>query len=235
MCKILHIETATEVCSVSIAEDGKIISSRETFRGRSHASVLSVFIRELLKETGLLPDNLDAIAVSMGPGSYTGLRIGVSTAKGLCYGSDLPLIAIPTLTSMCYGILEKLKEIEVSAEEKLLLVPMIDARRMEVYTAFYNKDLTEFRKTCAIVVEPDTFNDLLRQYVLIFFGDGSKKLTDTIIHPHANFITDFQASSDHMAKLAYACYLKNDFVDVAYFEPYYLKEFITTAPKKKVL
>ncbi len=235
MCKILHIETATEVCSVSIAGASKIISSRETFIDRSHAAVLSVFIRELFEETGLLPDNLDAVAVSMGPGSYTGLRIGVSTAKGLCYGSDLPLIAIPTLTSMCYGILEKLKEIEVPAKEKLLLIPMIDARRMEVYTAFYTENLTVFRETSAMVVESDTFNELLRQYSLIFFGDGAKKFTNTIIHPNANFITEFRASSVHMAELAYAYYQKNNFVDVAYFEPYYLKDFITTTPKKKVL
>jgi len=235
MCKILHIETATEVCSVSIALKGKVIAYKETTKERSHAAVLSVFIRELFDKTGLSAGDLDAIAVSMGPGSYTGLRIGVSTAKGLCYGADLPLIAIPTLEIMCFGMLEKFKGEGTYLEDDLLFLPMIDARRMEVYTAIFNKDLAPVRDTSALIIESTSFDDLLQNNRLVFFGDGADKLSDTIVNPNACFFMNYKLSSVHMTELAYARFKNKDFVDVAYFEPYYLKDFITTTPKKKLL
>ena len=202
---------------------------------RSHASVLFVFIRELFDSTGLTPENLDAVAVSMGPGSYTGLRIGVSTAKGICYGSNIPLLAIPTLESMCYGMLDELNTKRILITNNFILAPMIDARRMEVYTAIYNTDIEILQETQALIVEAHTFNELLENNSMFFFGDGANKLKTIILHPNAHFDTDFKISSLHMIEPAYSRFKKKDFVNTAYFEPYYLKDFITTTPKKKML
>ena len=234
MCLLLHIETATEVCSVCLAKDGKPIAWKENTEGRMHAALLPVFIHELLEENGIASADLDAIAVSKGPGSYTGLRIGVSTAKGLSYGSDKPLIAIPTLKSMCIGIVDKFSQLNLN-DEKILLIPMIDARRMEVYTAVYDTDLRNIRDTLALVVEPGSFDDLLQNHQLVFFGNGSEKIAGLIRHPNARFIPDFKTSAIHMTCLAYSQFINHEFVDVAYFEPYYLKDFITTTPKNKVI
>lgn len=235
MGKILQIETATEVCSVSIASEGKVLETIETTKGRSHAAVLSVFIQELINKTGLSADNLDAIAVSMGPGSYTGLRIGVSTAKGLSYGAGLPLIAVPTLESMCYGMLEKIKVEKRKICDHALMAPMIDARRMEVYTAVFTQNIVPVQETSALVIESSSFDDLLKKNKLVFFGEGADKLSDIIVHPNAIFIKEFKLSSAFMTISSFNRFRRKDFVDVAYFEPYYLKDFITTTPKKKLL
>jgi tRNA threonylcarbamoyladenosine biosynthesis protein TsaB len=235
MCRILHIETATEVCSVNIASGGKLLAYRETTESRSHAALLFVFIQELLQTANLTVDDLDAVAVSMGPGSYTGLRIGVSTAKGLCYGSNIPLLAIPTLESMCYGMLNNLNHTSNSIGNDVLLAPMIDARRMEVYTALYNTRLEIIKNTQALVIDKTTFNKLLDDSTIVFFGNGAGKIKDIVVHQNARFYDDFMVSSVHMIEPAFLRFKKKDFVDAAYFEPYYLKDFITTTPRKKIL
>jgi len=229
MCKILQIETATGVCSVSIADGGKIISLKEISAGRSHAAVLSVFINELLVENEILPDSLDAVAVSIGPGSYTGLRIGVSTAKGLCYGSGIPLIAVQTLQSLYAGFRESV------GTGNTLFVPMIDARRMEVYTAIFDGEGRTIQDTHALVVENDSFKELLRKDVIYFFGNGADKLSGIINHPNAKVISGFQISSAFMTPIALDSFIRKDFASVAYLEPYYLKDFIAIVPKRKVL
>jgi tRNA threonylcarbamoyladenosine biosynthesis protein TsaB len=234
MCKILHIETATEICSASIADNGKLLAVKETSEGRSHAGVLAMFIQELFQETGLTADGLTAIAVSKGPGSYTGLRIGVSVAKGLCYGTGLPLIGINTLDSLYYGLVSRHSEVKKENDLNCLFVPMIDARRMEVYAAIYRNEHEMLKDTHALVVEPTTFDPLLVNYRIYFFGSGADKLTETIIHPNACFIKNFLISSSFMIVPALQAYREAKFEDLAYFEPYYLKDFITTTPKKKL-
>lgn len=232
MCNILNIETATDVCSVVLSRGDKILSIRESCEGRSHASLLSVFINELFVESGLQPDDLDAVAVNMGPGSYTGLRIGVSTAKGICYGINKPLIAIPGLESMCSGMINKLLSEKVNFKETVFL-PMIDARRMEVYTAFYNSDLTLREDTHASIIQHDSFDELANDRKLTLFGSGADKLVSVLNHVNIQIIPGFKLSALHMVPLAIEKFGKNQFEDVAYFEPNYLKEFITTKSKKK--
>jgi tRNA threonylcarbamoyladenosine biosynthesis protein TsaB len=233
MCKILHIETATEVCSVSIAENGKLIGLKETHEGRSHAGVLATFIRDIMEETKTDIYRLDAVSVSKGPGSYTGLRIGVSVAKGLCYGAGLPLIGINTLEGMCNGLLNRLHEKGEKLNSSYLLVPMIDARRMEVYTAIYNTEGKSIKETHALIVNETTFDSQLANHCICFFGSGADKLTHTIVHPNARFIMNFRTSAKDMISLALEAFQQGRFEDMAYFEPYYLKDFITTIPKKK--
>ncbi len=233
MSLILHIETATEACSVSIAESGKLIAIKETHEGRSHAGVLAVYIHDLLKENGITIQQLKAIAVSMGPGSYTGLRIGVSVAKGLCYGAGIPLIGVPTLESMFNGLILQLAELGETYDDNSLYAPMIDARRLEVYTCLFNKERKLIHETQALVVEKDTFSKLLKDHRVFFFGSGADKLSDIISDPNARFINNFIVSSADMISIAYQLFLEQRFKDVAYVEPYYLKDFITTIPKKR--
>lgn len=231
MSRILHIETSTDVCSVCLASEGKMISKRETSVERSHASILTVFINELLDDLIELNANLDAVAVSMGPGSYTGLRIGVSAAKGICYGSDIPLIAIPTLEAMCIGVLKQNDIVEKNA----LLIPMIDARRMEVYMSVYNVELQKIRDTSAQIIDEDSFHDLLISHPVYCFGTGAEKLKDILLHNNIRFLDNLNMSSEHMIRIALQKYNEKKFEDVAYFEPYYLKDFIATTPRKNQL
>lgn len=231
MPQILHIETSTDVCSVCLASDGEMIAKRETSIERSHANILTVFINELLADLVELNASLDAIAVSMGPGSYTGLRIGVSAAKGICYGSDIPLIAIPTLEAMCIGVL---KQNDI-VEENALLVPMIDARRMEVYMSVYNLQLQKIRDTSAQIIDEGSFHDLLSSHPVYCFGTGAEKLKDTLSHNNIRFLDNLNMSSENMIGMALQKYTEKEFEDVAYFEPYYLKDFIATTPRKNQL
>jgi tRNA threonylcarbamoyladenosine biosynthesis protein TsaB len=223
---ILNIDTATSVCSVSLSHSGKIIAVKETSEEKAHASKLSVFIQEIVKETGINIHKLDAVAVSKGPGSYTGLRIGVSTAKGICYGSNLPLIGINTLLAMANGLMRN------GDYKNVLYCPMIDARRMEVFCAVYDKDKKEIRKTNALIVDEGSFEDLLSENKVYFFGSGAEKCKHIVTHKNAVFIDDFVHSSVYMASLAEDLFFGSKFEDVAYFEPFYLKDFITTTPKK---
>lgn len=216
MAFILNIETATKNCSVAVAEDGVIRSLREyAGEGYAHAEKLHVFIEEVLKETGITFTDLSAVAISMGPGSYTGLRIGVSAAKGLCYALNIPLIAIDTLELLA-------RKINISEGN---IVPMIDARRMEAYTAVFSPDYTKERETNAEIITEDFFAEQQGEVHLV--GDGAAKcatvLTDDkfVYHPEVLY-----PSSAEMVLLSYDAYKKSDTVDVAYFEPFYLKDFI---------
>ena len=231
MCRILHIDTSTDVCSVCLASNGKLISKRETGIERSHASILTVFIEELLEDSTGDNRSLDAIAVSMGPGSYTGLRIGVSAAKGICYGANIPLIAIPTLEAICIGALQCFTDLEDDA----LLVPMIDARRMEVYMAVYDMQMKNIEDTSALIIDKDSFRDLLASHVIYLFGTGAEKLKYSLTHKNIRFPGKLEMSSEYMIELALQRFKDKHFEDVAYFEPYYLKDFVATTPRKNQL
>jgi tRNA threonylcarbamoyladenosine biosynthesis protein TsaB len=236
MALILNIETSTIVCSVSVSRDGIVLAVKESREEKSHAKLLTIFIDELLKELNFKIDDLDAVAISKGPGSYTGLRIGVSTAKGLCYAKDKPLIAINTLQSMAKGLILKFNsnELPVDNFEKAILVPMIDARRMEVYSAFFNSKGESVREVLAEIIDEHSYKDILSKQKMIFFGDGSEKIRETIQHEKALFINDIYPSSNDMAELSENAFQKREFENVAYFEPFYLKDFVATVPKKNI-
>jgi tRNA threonylcarbamoyladenosine biosynthesis protein TsaB len=221
---ILNIETATKNCSVSIADKGKIIAIKELNNGNySHAEVLHPFIVDILREANITSDHIDAVAVSKGPGSYTGLRIGVSAAKGLCFAFDKPLISIDTLTSLSYSI----------AIDNGFIVPMIDARRMEVYAAVFNEKNQLIREIKADIIEESSFSEYLKSSKVYFLGDGAQKCKETILHENAIFVDDKFPSAKEMAQLSYDKYKKKDIENVAYFEPFYLKDFIVIPEKKK--
>ena len=224
MSIILNIETATKNCSVSIADKGKILAIKELNNGNySHAEVLHPFIVDILREANITSDHIDAVAVSKGPGSYTGLRIGVSAAKGLCFAFDKPLISIDTLTSLSHSI----------AIDNGFIVPMIDARRMEVYAAVFNEKNQLIREIKADIIEESSFSEYLKIGKVYFLGDGSQKCKETILHENAIFVDDKFPSAKEMAQLSYDKYKKNDIENVAYFEPFYLKDFIVIPEKKK--
>ena len=228
---ILCIETATGVCSAALCNDSGILHLREAAEGKSHASQLTVLIRELLAEASVNAPELEAVAVSKGPGSYTGLRIGVSVAKGIAYGAGIPLIGINTLTAMYYGYVSKY---HVPEEENLLLCPMIDARRMEVYNALFSPDGRMIRETAADIIGENSFSDELSRGRVIFFGSGAAKCQDIISNDNALFIDDFILSASYLHLPSTEALKKKRFEDTAYFEPFYLKEFLATVPKKLI-
>lgn len=230
MSCILHIETSTKVCSVALSQDGALLDKWEDFDGPSHSVSCGEFVQQALSfaESHAIP--LDAVAVSMGPGSYTGLRIGVSLAKGVCYGRRVPLIAIPTLELLCVPLLLQ----ERIPEEGALLVPMIDARRMEVYSSVFDRSLREVRSIQADVVDASTYAEYLERGPVYFFGNGASKCQAAIQHPNAHFIDDIHPLARYMFPLAERAVAREEYVDVAYFEPYYLKEFVATKSKKLI-
>lgn len=228
MCTLLTIETSTPVCSCTLSRDGEILMNKENYESRSHASLLGLFVHEIMEYVREQHIRLDAIAVSSGPGSYTGLRIGVSEAKGLSYGLDIPLIAIPTARIMASMMKEK-------ADEDTLLCPMIDARRMEVYATFFDRSLHVIRETSADIVEESSYSDLLAERKIIFFGNGAEKCRSIITHPNALFFDDIHPLASGMVPLAEKDFVAKAFVNVAYFEPFYLKEFVATVPRNKVI
>jgi len=233
---ILHLETATNVCSVAISQGAHMLAVRESAEDRSHGTLLTVFVKEVLKETGKHADQLDAVAISKGPGSYTGLRIGVSAAKGIAYAQNIPVIGILTLQSMTLTALENQEVRQLQQEHPgLLFCPMIDARRMEVFSAVYDARMKETVPVSAVIVEENSFGKVLDQHHIVFFGNGADKIRGTIRHENAHFINGIEPSSKQMIPLALAAYEKQQFEDTAYFEPFYLKDFIATIPKKKVL
>lgn len=227
MSCILHIETSTEACSVAVSEDGMTVFNEEDLKGPSHAVQLGVFVDEALSFVDSRAMPVDAVAVSCGPGSYTGLRIGVSMAKGICYGRSVPLIALPTLQVMCVPVL-----LYQDLPEDGLLCPMIDARRMEVYAAVYDRALNVKRETAADIVDEHSYLEFLDKGPVYFFGNGSAKCREKITHPNARFIEEMRPLAKWMFPLAEKAFLKGDFKDVAYFEPFYLKEFVASRPKK---
>ena len=232
---ILQIDTATQVCSVALSEDEKVIGCMESQEANVHSRLLTVFIKEMLEDLGIRYSQLNAVAVSMGPGSYTGLRIGVSVAKGFCYGLDIPLIGIPTLQSMASGALSAFKNL-LEKDKHLLFCPMIDAKRMEVYTALFNTSLEQIMETNAMIVESNSFSTWIDSSNIYFFGNGAPK-TKNILgdNPNAYYPEGFEVSARHMVRLAHEKYEKKDFEDVAYFEPFYLKDFIAGKPRVKGL
>lgn len=227
MATILCIETSTDVCSVAVAQDNHVIFRNEDFNGPSHAVQCGLFVDEALSfaESHAIP--LDAVAVSEGPGSYTGLRIGVSMAKGVAYGRNVPLVAIPTLQLLCVPVLLYHEEIP----ENSLLVPMIDARRMEVYSAIYDRSLKEIRQIQADIVDGNTYLEYLERGTVVFFGNGSNKCKDVISHPNAIFIDNIHPLACNAAPLAEQRIRRNEIASTAYFEPFYLKDFQATKPK----
>lgn len=224
---ILQIETATTVCSVALAQEGRLIALRERNERNVHAEVVTIYIDEVMKEAGVTFAGLDAVAVSCGPGSYTGLRIGVSTAKGLCFASDKPLIAVETLAAMTAGVIAS----NLTGDAQLLC-PMIDARRMEVYTALYDLNGNNIEPTNAAIIDENSFADQLANNKILFFGDGAEKCREALGgSPNALFLGDFVNSAAHLTTIAQQKFEAKQFEDVAYFEPFYLKDFI--AGKKK--
>ena len=224
MALILCIESATKNCSVSLARDGEVIAIRELWEEKfSHAEKMHSFVLEVMASSEYELSDLDAIAVSKGPGSYTGLRIGVSTAKGLCYALDRPLISVPTLESLAR---------QVNCAEGSMIVPLLDARRMEVYSAVFDKDYARVRETRAEVIGPESFSEYLESGKVCFLGDGARKTREVLRHPNAVFTDLSYPSSREMAALAETRFQNQEFEDLAYFEPYYLKDFIAGKPKR---
>ena len=248
---ILCLETSTAVCSVALVENGNVVALRESLDGQNHAEKITLFIDEVMKEAGIAYKDLDAVATSMGPGSYTGLRIGVSTAKGLCYAMEKPLIAIDTLAAMACGFNDaetqrgKVTELMVGVNSQsqcqsqhptAILCPMIDARRMEVYSAFFNEKLERTSETEAIVIDENSFMELKQNNHLYLFGDGADKLAALFENDeNITVVEKFHCSAAYMAKLADDAFKNKQFVDTAYFEPFYLKNFVPGMPKVKGL
>ena len=262
MKNIILVETSTALCSVALAQDGAITSYRESSEPKAHASLTAVFVQEVLQEQGLALADCDAVCVSMGPGSYTGLRVGVSTAKGLCFGSGKPLLAVGTLDTLTAQAVEYITGQVCNDEEggqamvipKMtanpeFIIPMIDARRMEVYSAVFRQDnhsgnenrqiaetasvYTQITETSPAIIDSESFAEYLEQGPCLFIGDGAGKCADVIKHPNAHFCQCHPKASAMLAPAMKA--LQNgDFQDVAYFEPFYLQEFVATISKKKL-
>ena len=235
MEKIILIETSTALCSVALAENGTITAYRESSAAKAHASLTAVFVQEVLAERGVTLADCDAVCVSMGPGSYTGLRVGVSTAKGLCFGSGKPLLAVGTLDTL-------VAQAASTATEYRYIVPMIDARRMEVYAAVFKiattpeesrNDVEQLTETAPAIIDENSFAEYLEQGHVLFIGDGAGKCADVIKHPNAHFCQCHPKASS-MLQPALEAYRRQDFKVIAYFEPFYLKEFVATVSKKKL-
>ena len=225
MALILNIETATKNCSVSLANEGKTIALREFNEGGySHAEKLHVFIEEVLEEAKVKALDLKAVAVSKGPGSYTGLRIGVSAVKGLCFALNIPLISINTLESLAQS----------TSITEGCIIPLLDARRMEVYSCVFNESNTLVRDVEAEIITEASFQEVLSENKCYFLGDGAEKCKGVITHENAIFLEDKFPSSNEMSALSYIKYKKNDIEDVAYFEPFYLKDFVAIKSKKNL-
>ncbi|KAF0130812.1 MAG: glycoprotease [Bacteroidetes bacterium] len=233
MAAILLIETATQVCSAGLCVDNHLVSIRESFDQRSHAELITTYISEVINEGGLSFEQLDAVAVSKGPGSYTGLRIGVSTAKGICFACDIPLISIDTLQALAFGM--KLQADKLFIENDQLFCPMIDARRMEVYTAIFDSTLSTVMPTTALVIEADSLNHWLVNKKVCFAGDGSAKCNQILSHENACFIDGVHPSVVNMVNHANQAFSEGKFENLAYFEPFYLKDFVAGLPKVKGL
>ncbi len=227
MSCILHIETSTNVCSVALSQDGVCLHEETDLNGPSHAQVLAGYVKEAVSFADSHAIPIDAVAVSKGPGSYTGLRIGVSEAKGVAYGRSARLLSVPTLKVLTVPVL-----LGQELPDDALLCPMIDARRMEVYTAVYDRALREVKPTQALVVDENSFAELLAEHPVYFMGNGAEKCRETIKHPNAHFIEGIVPKAKNMIPLAEQAMAREEFEDVAYFEPFYLKEFVATQSKK---
>ena len=227
---LILIETSAKACSVALSHDFDIVLRRECTEGPNHMSVLGVYVNEAMSEARSRGYAIDAVAVSAGPGSYTGLRIGVSEAKGLAFGLGVPLIGVDTLKALCCHVMFS-PALENVLTQDVLLCPMVDARRMEVYAALYDWKLDTVRPASADVVDADYLHDTLKKKEVYFFGDGADKLTNTITHPHAHFIPGVRVMATDMLALATKACKEQKWDDTAYFVPFYLKDFVATKPK----
>ena len=248
---ILCLETATRICSVCLSRDGELLVIKESETPNIHSSKLTVFIDEVMKESGHSLADLDAVAVSTGPGSYTGLRIGVAAAKGLCHALDKPLIAVSTLQAMAAGMLDTgcwmrdtgcwildagCRIPDPASSIQYLICPMIDARRMEVYCGLYDQENREVREVRAEIIDENSFDEFLEKHPVVFAGDGAEKCRPVLgEHPHAVFVENFNASGKYMIPLAMQKFNLQSFENLAYFEPFYLKDFVAGKPKIKGL
>ncbi len=233
MALILCIETGTDICSVGLVKDGELVSLRESDAGRDHAKKVGVFVDELLSQTGIAPDEIEAVAVGMGPGSYTGLRIGVSFAKGLCYGLGKPLIAINSLEALTQVAREDYEAgiVDVENWDSARLCPMVDARRMEVYAQVFDTAGRALNEVSAEIITEQSFAEFRNGGNFVIFGSGAAKCMDTLT---GAMLIDVVPSVRGMAQLAECAFAEGDFVDTAYFEPFYLKDFVVTTSKKKL-
>lgn len=230
---ILCLETATPSCSVALVHKSEVLAFEEDPKGQNHSEKITLFIESVMKRSGIAYNDLDAVAVSMGPGSYTGLRIGVSTAKGLCYAVSKPLIAIPTLEAMVYGMVRTRLAM---FPDNSILIPAIDARRMEVYAAIFDNNLNKIKDTEAVIIDKNSFSDLKKDHNLYLFGDGADKCAELFENDdRITVIKEFHCSAKYMNVIAQRKLDAQDFVDVAYFEPFYLKDFVPGTPTVKGL
>jgi tRNA threonylcarbamoyladenosine biosynthesis protein TsaB len=229
MATIINIETSTSVCSATLAKDGEILLNKENHEGQNHSVVLGPFVKELSEAAASRGLKVDAVAVSCGPGSYTGLRIGVSTAKGLCYGYGAQLISVNTLRLMSNHVISSQK-----VEDDAWLCPMIDARRMEVYTAFYNTKLEETVATKADIIKADSYTDIYKAHKVYCFGNGANKCKETLKNSNLVYLDGVDPLAKDMVELSEAAFAQHKFEDVAYFEPFYLKEFVALHPQNKL-
>jgi tRNA threonylcarbamoyladenosine biosynthesis protein TsaB len=233
---ILCLETATPVCSVALCTEEEIVSVKQNSENRSHASLLTVFIEEMLAGNGIKAKDLDAVAVSKGPGSYTGLRIGVSVAKGIAYRTGIPLIGIDTPLSMYSGMKYGDYNIKgLNNRGEIIWCPMLDARRMEVYYCLFDDHGKRIREISAEVISEGAFSDIGEEKMIVFFGDGAMKCNSVISGKNSIFFRDYEISAAHMQRPVFEAYNNGRFENLAYFEPFYLKDFITTTQKKNVL
>lgn len=230
MDRFILIETSTSLCSTALCEDGKILSYRESTTPRAHASLTAVFIKEMLDETGLKAGDCDAVCVSMGPGSYTGLRVGTSTAKGLCFGAGIPLLAVGTLDILAQQALDE----GLVPEGCRYIIPMIDARRMEVYSALFNADGQRLTETSPQIIDAGSLAEQLAQGPVLLIGDGAQKCAEVLNHPNVQ-VAQCCPKASAMLKPAIAEYNEKRFKDIAYFEPFYLKQFVATVSSKKLI
>jgi tRNA threonylcarbamoyladenosine biosynthesis protein TsaB len=230
---IICIETATKVCSVALCDNNGILAVREDQSEKSHATMLTILIRDILKETGSDAKDIDAVAVSKGPGSFTGLRIGVSVAKGIAYAAARPLIAVGTLQTMFNGIVCD-AVVKYGTDSGTIFCPMIDARRMEVYYSHYNSEGKIIKEVCAGIINRESFMDILDKSKMLFFGDGAAKCISVIDHPNAIITDKYRISAAHMYPSVIKAFNNKEFEDVAYFEPFYLKDFVATVPRKNL-
>ena len=235
MAAILVIETSTEVCSIALTIDGTQTDLIESREGQNHARLVTVFADSLLRRNNIKPEELVAVAVSKGPGSYTGLRIGVSTAKGICFARHIPLIAIGTLEAMTQHVMQNRKGYHIAEDKPTLFCPMIDARRMEVFSMLYNDDGSVLKPISAEIVDETFLSDELNEKQIVFYGNGSEKCSQVLKSPNALFIPQVEASAKYLCDLVWQLYNKNQFEDVAYFEPFYLKDFVATVSKKNIV
>jgi len=234
MSYILIIETSTEVCSVALAKDGKVVDLLESGEGQNHARLVSVFAKDLLERNQVKPSELVSVAISRGPGSYTGLRIGVSTAKGFCYAAQIPLIAVGTLEAMAKYVSSKRALFGIDENRPTLYCPMIDARRMEVYSMLIDQEGNVLKPISAEVVDDSFLSAELIDKQIVFLGNGSSKCKNLITSPNAVFAEGVRASASHLYELAMKAFQEKKFEDLAYFEPFYLKDFVATVSKKNI-